>query len=406
MERFPADAVARPGSLDAVLDYAWDAGEFTATDVMDAVGVTRSTAISAIERLVDIGLLQELPNARDAGEYRMGRPARRFELRAAAGVTVGVDAGRAHLAVEVADLAGSKIHTRRWSLDPDDDSTLTRRRLISDAVDSALEGAGSSRDQVVAVCVGVPAPVDKHGSSPHHRAGFWDLMNPDLVGLFAGWAPFVRVENDASLAALAEGTSGAARGCDNYVTLLAGDRLGAGVVVDGQLLRGAHGGVGEMLAFAHVVGVETASGLGQQLQDWARDDVRAGTAAPTGRLAATPIDAIDARLVVELAAAGDGDAQALVARAGSMLARVLSVLGSMFDPQRIVVSGAVAGGVGVIADIARAELPTGIDLPVPELSISSLGADVVVEGAVAGATRLARENALELFLAREVSRRA
>ncbi len=406
MERFPADTVARPGSLDAVLDYAWDAGEFTATDVMDAVGVTRSTAISATERLVGIGLLHELPNARDAGEYRMGRPARRFGFRADSGVTIGVDAGRSHLAVEVADLAGRKIHVQRWSLDPDDASQLSRRRRISEAVDQALTDAGSGRHEVVAICVGVPAPVDKHGRSPRHRTGFWDLMNPDLVHLFAGWAPVVRVENDASLAAVAEGTIGAASGCENYVTLLAGDRLGAGVVVDGQLLRGTHGGVGEMLAFDYVVGVGTAAGLGQQLQDWARAAVRAGSLAAGGRLAATPIEAIDARLVLDLAAAGDEDARALVARAGSMLARILSVLGSMFDPELIVVSGAVAGGVGAIADIARAELPTGMDLPEPELSVSALGADVVVAGAVAGAPRLARENALELFLARDVSSRA
>ena len=58
--------------------------------------------------------------------------------------------------------------------------------------------------------------------------------------------------------------------------LLAGGRLGAGVVIDGRLLRGAHGGAGEMVALDRVVGVESANGIGLRLTDWAREAARAG----------------------------------------------------------------------------------------------------------------------------------
>ena len=71
----------------------------------------------------------------------------------------------------------------------------------------------------------------------------------------------------------------------------------------------------------------------------------------------------------------------------------------MFDPQRVVVTGAVADGIAVAVDKARDALPTDLDLPVPELVVSSLGADVVVEGALHAAVDLARERALDLFLA-------
>ena len=86
-------------------------------------------------------------------------------------------------------------------------------------------------------------------------------MNPGLIAA-SPWPPLVRVENDAYLAAVAEGAIGRRRGCDDFVVLLAGERLGAGVVVDGRILRGAHGGVAEMVAFDRVSGVGGRLGTG------------------------------------------------------------------------------------------------------------------------------------------------
>lgn len=64
-------------SVGAILDFAWAAGEFTATEAMASTSLTRSTAIDGIDTLVDAGVLRELPNARAAGSYRAGRPDRK-----------------------------------------------------------------------------------------------------------------------------------------------------------------------------------------------------------------------------------------------------------------------------------------------------------------------------------------
>ncbi|HEX5857113.1 MAG TPA: ROK family protein, partial [Microbacterium sp.] len=284
-----------------MLAYAWEFGVFTASETMSAVGLTRSTTIDVLEELVARGLLHELPNARAGGEYQKGRPARRFELRADAAVVVGIDAGRAHITTAVADLRGAELAREHVTLDPEHDSPEERRTAVQAAVDDALEVAGRSRADVLAICVGVPAPVDREGKSPPHRDGFWRRMNPEFTDLFGSWAPIVRVENDASLAAVAEGSIGAAVGCRDFVTLLAGERLGAGVVVDGTLLRGAHGGVGEMVAFDHVIGVEGAWGLGYRAAQWAREAVASGDVAPGGALAKLDAADLDGRAVLAAA---------------------------------------------------------------------------------------------------------
>ncbi|MCC9053134.1 ROK family protein [Microbacterium sp. F2E] len=390
-----APAVRSP-SQEAAWEYAWTVREFTASDAMAATGMTRSTVIDALENLVGTGLLRELPNARDAGVYRKGRPARRFELRDDAALLVGVDAGRTHITVVVADLRSQPLATHRVVADGTSEDVAQRRRVLAGAVDEALVLAGRTRDEVGALCVGVPAPVDAAGRSPRHPEGFWDLMNPDLMSLF-DWAVLRRVDNDASLAAVAEGAAGAAAGRRDYIALLAGDRLGAGVVLDGRLLRGAHGGVGEMIAFDHVEGVGSAHGLGQIAAQWAAEAVAAGEVDPASPLALAP--EIDGRVVLELAAAGDPDARRITARVSRVLALIVSVLGSIFDPSLVVVSGAVAAGVDEVADAARRSLPTDLHLPAPELVVSTLGADVVVIGAVAAAADLARECLLERWSA-------
>lgn len=388
----------RHSNLVALARFAWDAPAFTATDAMAAAGITRSTAIDVLGELVDRGILRELENARAAGEYSKGRPARRFELRADAAAIVGVDAGRAHVTVIVADLRGDDILRVQRDLDVTHDSEHERRRAVGEVIDAALGSAGRTRADVVSVCVGVPAPVGVDGTSPPHHDTFWTRMNPDFAGLLSEWAPLVRVENDASLAAAAEGARGAAVGCRNYVSLLAGDRLGAGIVVDGRLLRGAHGGAGEMVFLDDIPAVGGAWGLGFRAAEWAREAIALGEVAPGSGLLTVPPERLDSRLVFGMARDGDADAQRVVDRLGLALATIVGIFGSLFDVALVVVSGAIAEGIGVVLDAARAAAPSHLDLPAPKLVASTLGADVVAIGAVARARDAARANVDALTL--------
>ncbi|WP_372968358.1 ROK family protein [Microbacterium sp.] len=390
-------------SVGAILDFAWAAGEFTATEAMASTSLTRSTAIDGIDTLVDAGVLRELPNARAAGSYRAGRPARRFVLASDLGVVIGVDAGDTHLAVTVAEL---QDHTRvhhRVDLDPTQ-SADERRATILGQMTQALAEADVTREAVLAICVGVAAPVNRAGVSPPHPEGFWERTNPGLAEALADWAPVVEIKNDAQLAAIAEGSAGAAIGCRDYVALLASERFGGGVVVDGHVLHGAHGGVGEGVVFDHIIGVGSAFGLRYALQDQVRAAVESGeisSDSAIGRLAGE--DRIDPRAVLTAASAGDADALLATSRVGATLARVVGVLGSMYDPARVIVCGAVAESIAPVLDAAREVLPAQLHLPAPEILASTLGAEVVSVGAVATARRAAREVAVPLLAERRLS---
>ncbi len=396
----PAPIPQRRASQQAILDYAWKTSAFTASDAMPEVDLTRSTTIEAIDALVACGLLTELPNAREAGQYSKGRPSRRFELNAQAGYVVGIDAGQGHYTVRIADLRGAVKNAA--SVDVAHATTAQKRReTLVVAISSALSEVALTWQDVVSIAVGVPAPVNRHGNSPAHAQGFWPTMNPDFRSHLNKMVPLVQVENDAALAAVAERTVGAAQGLDNFVVLLAGERFGSGVVVDGHLLRGLHGGVGEMYALIHVEGIGEAEGFGNIVAKWARELKNSGDAPADHPLAQALSEDLTSKFVFELARNGDEVARGLVQRTGERLARIAGLFGGFYDPERIIVGGAIAAEVQGVIDVAQNLLPEELHLPEPELVASALGADVVAVGAVEAALDHARAEVLSLCVAQD-----
>ncbi|MGW9114250.1 ROK family protein [Microbacterium sp. NPDC055683] len=382
----------------ALMRFALGAGEFTAAEAMGATALTRSTVLGVCDDLVAAGWLDEVEDSRAAGLTSKGRPARRYRLRDDAGVVAGVDAGENRFTVVVADLRGGVLAEARGDAPAVDRrkgvaavrsraaAAVERRALAGRLLDEALAQAGADRADVLVVVVGVPAPVDAEGRSPAGDRDFWKTMNPDFADLLPGVAV---VENDANLAAVAEQSLGGQAHVANVATLLSGERLGAGVIVDGRLLRGARGGAGEMRFLDIVEGAGTPDGVGALARTWAREAVAAGRATA---LAARP----DATAQDVFRAAEEGDALALeiLDRLGERIARVALVLASLLDIERVVVAGAIADAVEPVLRRARVVLAEDFYPPVPELVASALGRDVVVRGAVESARAHLREEPL------------
>ncbi|MFS0699631.1 ROK family protein [Cellulomonas sp. 179-A 4D5 NHS] len=387
----------RRANLAAVLDFAWDAGPFTATDAIDATGLTRTTVLGLCDDLVGLGWLRELSPERLPGDRAKGRPARRYAFDRRAGHVVGVDAGQHRVTASVADLAGTVLARSTRVLEPTGEAPRARldgARLdgVRGAVDDALDEAGAHAGSVLVTVVGVPAPTDELGRPPASPDGFWARMNPGIVGALDRPGHRVVVDNDANLAAIAEGAVGAGVGTRSFVTLLSGERFGAGLMVDGVLLRGRHGGAGELHVLDLVDGVGSASGLAATVRQWLTEE--RGLARLRGRLPAEPEFAD----VAAAALAGDRDAQRVVDRLGDRLARVCAVLGGLLDVERVIVGGAVAASAGPVLERTTASLAAYMHLPVPEVVASTLGADGVHLGAVRSALALVRADPLAVTL--------
>ena len=396
----PEVSLATPGllrrvSAGAVLEFMRSSAAVTVTDVMEATGLTRATAIAVCEDLKDRRWVRELENQRAFGDYRKGRPARRFELNERAGVVLGLDIGFSKVTVVVADLRGGTVAKSSRPFEVADLTAAQRINFIDQLAMAALDEAAARPEDVLAVCAGVAAPVDRHGDVLAAQK-FWGLFDIDLrasLKALRGWT--VLLENDANLAALGDRWLGAAAGVDDVVVILASERLGSGVIDGGRLLHGSRGSAGELAFLDLVQGVGDTYGIAHLARTWAAEAM--------ARTATTSLHT-HARRGAEaehvFAAAADGDATALeiLERLADRMARVIGTVATMFNPELVVIGGAVANSAGVLLGPITERLPEFTATP-PRVAVSPLGDAMVTVGAVRAALDYVEEHSLDLELA-------
>jgi glucokinase len=225
-------------------------------------------------------------------------------------------------------------------------------RIVEDA-QQLLTAAGVRREQLTAIGISAPGPVDIGSGEvvePPNLPG-WGRV-PLRAWVEAGLGGRVALENDANAAALAEWHLGAGRGHRDIVYLTMSTGIGGGLILDGRLYRGPHGNAGELGHIPLAAGGERcACGLQGCFEAYA------GGAAWAKRLqAVTPADSRVAELaggpeqvtpkqLVAAAHAGDAFALAEFARWRETVARGIATIAFAFAPERIILGTiAVAAG--------------------------------------------------------------
>jgi len=382
-------------SAGAVLEFMRASAAVTVTDVMAATGLTRATTIAVCEDLVRRGWLLELENQREFGGYRKGRPARRFELNERAGVVLGMDIGYSKVTVVVSDLRGNTLGRSSRPFQAGDVHSRQRIGFIDGVAMAALRSAGMEPGQVLAVCAGVAAPVDRYGEvvATQEFWGLFDLGLRPALKQTRGWT--VLLENDANLAALGDRWQGAAAGVDDVVVILASERLGSGIVEGGRLVHGTRGSAGELAYLNLVEGVGDTYGIAYLARAWAAEAL--ATSEPTALRDFSP-GRVEAEQVFAAAAQGDAVALAILDRLADRMARVIGTVATMLNPELVVIGGGVADSAGVLLAPVSERLEKFTATPA-RVAVSPLGDSIVTVGAVRCALDYVEKNSLDLVLA-------
>jgi glucokinase len=261
------------------------------------------------------------------------------------GAVIGVDLGGTKLAAGIVDRDGAVV---RQTVSPTVHSS--QERLLADLERAIAELLG---DDVRAVGVGVPSTIDQHAGRAVSSVNV-PLAGVDLRDSLASrFGVAVAIENDANAAALAEHRFGAGRGTRHMVMITLGTGIGGGLILDGHLYRGAVGAAAELghitldLDGARCQGFCPGRGHFEVLASGTAARVLAEQVAserPEGGLArsATVGGALEAKLVSELAAAGDPDALEVMETIGSRLGVALADFVNIFNPEVIVIGGGFA----------------------------------------------------------------
>ena len=266
---------------------------------------------------------------------------------------LGIDIGGTKLAVSIGDHSGTPIaHIRRpialsgsWATDLE--------CLIEDVRQLWRQTTEASRGPLLAIGVSVPGPTDLERGvvlNPPNLPGWTEV--PIGRVLSEAFDVEVKLENDANAAALAEWHFGAGRGARDLAYLTMSTGIGAGLILNGRLHRGAFGSAGEVghAAIEHP-GIQCACGLSGCLEAYCGGNawqarLRERTPANSDVLArAGQRSAIRPEHLVEAARAGDAFALEEFAQWLDYLSRGLAQLVMTLEPERIVLGTiAVAAG--------------------------------------------------------------
>jgi predicted NBD/HSP70 family sugar kinase len=235
----------RRHNLSLVLRLLATQGPRSRAGVAAVTGLTRATVSSLVADLIDRGLVKEVGPKSD---QRLGRPATLLQLDGSGVVTLGLELEVGFTAVLANDLAGDTVYQRRRALSGAstafDDLLPILVKELRRAVDAVEEGGR----RVAGVTVAVPGITDVGRGvvvlAPN--LGWRDVPLRERLVEGLGREMPIELDNEANLGALAEFRKGALAGTPHLVYVLAVKGVGAGVIIDGSVFRGATGAAAEV----------------------------------------------------------------------------------------------------------------------------------------------------------------
>jgi predicted NBD/HSP70 family sugar kinase len=378
----------RRHNLGVVLRHVSEHGPRSRATIALETGLNKTTVSSLVTELIGLDLLVER-GLEQRGT--VGRPGQVVELSGSGVVALGLEINVDYLAVRALDLTGAERHR---SLDVRDNrrvqvgEVLDRLGSLASAALDAVHGEGL---RPVGATVALPGLVDATGGAllVAPNLGWTGVPVVDELHERLSGPPFpLAADNEANLAALAELWEGTARGLSDVLYVSGEIGVGAGIIIRGELFRGAQGFGGE---FGHMTidpggrpcacgsrgCLETLAGLEALLETAGLDAREATTTAGSGE----PVAELAGR-----ARMGDEQALAALRDAGRWLGIGIASAANLLNFQAVVLGGFFAQLATWLASPIARELDMHVlasDWGIPRLLPSTLGPEAAVRGAAA-----------------------
>jgi len=372
-------ATMRERNLALVLREISRRQPVTRARLAELTGLTKTTVASLVAALEELHLVTSAGPVRGGTRGRPGAP---VSLAPSPVAGLGLEVNGHYLAACVLDLTGDVRLSETIACDNrggDVEETLAAlgtlgQRLITRAADAGLD--------VVGTAVALPGVITQDRINAPNL-GWESVPAAALIRETLPVQPFaLAVDNEANLGALGELWYGAGQGAGNYLYLSGETGIGAGIVANGELFRGAHGAAGEL---GHIVvdpnGPECRCGGSGCLEQAAGLDAVLNTA---GIPTVPGSSESGLSQLLHRLAENDRDALRAVDAAGRALAVALVAAVNLLDPDTIVLGGMHARlGPWLIPPIeASISQSTGkLRGHTPTLRVSTLAADSAVRGA-------------------------
>lgn len=315
-------------------------------ELVEMTGLSTQTVSNIVRWLFDQHLILEAGKSQSG----VGKPRTLLTLNPAGLYAAGVHIDPAVATYVVLDLTGRVIaHSRQETPDANEPTRVVRR--IHDEVDRLVVESGVDRAKLVGLGVAAPGPIDHDRGTivdPPHLVGWHRVPLRESLEEETGLP--VLVDKDVTAAAVAETWAGGPSGQGSFVFLYLGTGVGAGLVLDDEVMRGVSGNAGEV---GHIIadpagppcwcgqhGCVAVTCTPQALVEEAeRAGVIPETPHATQRLRdPRDVDAQFSRLCA-LASGGDTAATRVLELGAERTARAVAVLTNVLDVDRVVFGG-------------------------------------------------------------------
>jgi len=371
----------------AVLETIFRKGPITRPEIATATELSKPTVSAAVSRLEHGGLIRAA--GRRAGQR--GRQPVAYTVSKQAGFVVGGDIGGSNLRVAAADLFGEPICDLKQPTTKGGSRALGMQLL--EMANEVIDRASELHGRPLALAISTPGIIDQttgrvtslaYNVAP--EGGFDPLeVIRDRLDM-----P-VLVENNVNVAAVGEKWFGLARGVSTMVFISVGAGIGMGVVIDDELVRGAHGAAGE-IGYLPLVG--DPFNPRHRLHGGLEDEIGAAgiVAAFNERRAAGDPELSAVHDVFELAASGNATAQTIVDLVAARLGTAIATVCAILDPELVVLGGGIGSSPLLLSPVRGAAASL---VPITaRIETSRLGDRAALQGAVAVALHSARTTLL------------
>lgn len=370
------DYLGQTPGVNTLFQILKDGTPRTKAELAEITGLARSTVTLRLDILLESGFIKTLP---ETTTLTGGRPATQYVLNEGSRVVLAGDLGASHANIGVFDLSGKLLakHSEKISITDGPEVVLL---WFQQEGQRLLHSIKKKDKDLIAVGIGLPGPIEHSTGKP---------INPPIM---PGWSGFdviasvqntfkvpILVDNDVNIMAWGASLTGYSE-VSNLMLVKVATGIGAGVVANGELVRGGQGIAGDIghIQVSRVEHVWCRCGNQGCLEAVASGPAIAASMKANGAKVSTSQD------VIAMLKKGDVQAIQRVRQAGRDIGSVLTGCIGLINPSVIIISGSMAqAGEILLAGIREVVFARSMPLATEHLSIvqSDLGPDLALVGA-------------------------
>ena len=336
--------ISRQLSRSAVMQAVIKEGPISRASVAKQTGLSKQVVSEIVQILADEGWVRE--TGRTKGH--VGRTAVTYEIVRDAAYIYSVDLGGTKLRAAIVDL---NCRVVAESVEPTDSSGgASIIAQIGRVCAAAAQKAGVATDSVRFAVIGVPGVPDPADGSVQMAPNIPGIDTIDFnAGVSVELGCDVVLENDVNLAALGEQWAGCGVDCDNLAFVALGTGIGAGLILNGQLMKGAGGAAGELGFMAF--GADPFDPESLRVGAFERE---AGSIALKSRYTTLSGEELDVPEIFDKANEGDENAKQVLRDTARLVARGIATLAAITDPDIVVLGGSIGHRSELLVEIQAA----------------------------------------------------